>query len=136
MTRRTYPTDLTDAQWRRLEPLVPRPKPGGRPAKCSRREIVNGLFYQAANGCTWRSLPHDLPPYRMVFRYFRVWQKDGTLKRIHEALRAEVRKQAGRKPKPSVAILDSQTVKTTEQGGVKGYDGGKKNRRSETVRGS
>ena len=136
MTRRTYPTDLTDAQWRRLEPLVPRPKPGGRPAKCSRREIVNGLFYQAVNGCTWRSLPHDLPPYRMVFRYFRVWQKDGTLKRIHEALRAEVRKQAGRKPKPSVAILDSQTVKTTEQGGVKGYDGGKKNRRSETVRGS
>ena len=133
MNRNPYPTDLTDAQWRRLEPLVPKPKPGGRPAKCSRREIVNGLFYQAANGCTWRSLPHDLPPYRMVFRYFRVWQWDGTLKRIHDAVRADVRRQAGHKPKPSVAILDSQTVKTTEQGGLKGYDGGKKNRRPQAV---
>src|SRR5580765_139156 len=101
MTRKSYPTDLTDAQWRRLEPLVPKPKPGGRPAKVSRREIVNGLFYQAANGCTWRSLPHDLPPYRMVFRYFRAWQKDGTLQRMHDALRTDVRRQAGRTPKPS-----------------------------------
>jgi len=133
MNRKPYPTDLTDAQWRRIEPLVPKPKPGGRPAKCSRREIVDGLMYIAANGCSWRSLPHDLPPYRMVFRYFRAWQKDGTLKRIHDALRTDVRREAGRKPKPSVAILDSQTVKTTEQGGPRGYDGGKKNRRSQTV---
>jgi len=135
MTRPAYPTDLTDAQWRRLEPLVPKPKPGGRPAAYPRREIANALFYQASNGCTWRSLPHDLPPYRMVFRYFREWQRDGTLKRIHDALRTDVRRRAGKTPKPSVAILDSQTVKTTEQGGPKGYDGGKKNRRSEAVRG-
>ncbi len=133
MNRKPYPTDLTDAQWRRIEPLVPKPKPGGRPAKCSRREIVNALFYMAANGCTWRSLPNDLPPYRMVFRYFHEWQKDGTLKTIHNALRTDVRRQAGRKPKPSVAILDSQTVKTTEQGGPRGYDGGKKNRRPQAV---
>lgn len=133
MNRKPYPTDLTDAQWRRIEPLVPKPKPGGRPAKCSRREIVDGLMYITANGCSWRSLPHDLPPYRMVFRYFRAWQKDGTLKKIHDALRTEVRQLAGRKPKPSVAILDSQTVKTTEQGGPRGYDAGKKNRRSQAV---
>jgi putative transposase len=135
MTRKSYPTDLTDAQWRRLEPLVPKPKTGGRPAAVPRREIVNGLFYQAANGCTWRSLPHDLPPYRMVFRYFRTWQRDGTLDRLHDALRADVRKQAGKTPKPKVAILDSQSVKTTEQGGPKGYDGGKKDRRPQAVRG-
>jgi putative transposase len=129
MRRKPYPTDLTDAQWRRIEPLVPKPKPGGRPATYSRREIVNALFYIAANGCTWRSLPHDLPPYRMVFRYFHAWQADGTLTRIHDAVRANVRRRAGRTPEPSVAILDSQIVKTTEQGGPRGYDGGKKNRR-------
>ncbi len=131
--RQPYPTDVTDPQWGRLDPIVPKPKPGGRPASYPRREIVNALLYIAANGCTWRSLPHDLPPYRMVFRYFRAWQKDGTLEKIHAALRADVRRQAGKKPKPSVAILDSQTVKTTEQGGPKGYDAGKKNRRSQTL---
>jgi transposase len=135
MKRLSYPTDLTDPQWQRIAPLVPQPKPGGRPAAYPRREIVNALLYIAKNGCTWRNLPHDLPPYRMVFRYFRAWQEDGTLTRIHDALRTDVRQQAGRKPKPTVAILDSQTVKTTEQGGPKGYDGGKKNRRSETLPG-
>lgn len=135
MSRTPYPTDLTDAQWRRIAPYVPRPKPGGRPAMYPRREVVNAILYQARNGGTWRSLPHDLPPYRIVFHYFRAWQKDGTWDRVHDALREKVRRQAGKKPKPTAAILDSQSVKTTEQGGPRGADAGKKNPRPQAVRG-
>jgi len=133
MKRNSYPTDLTDEQWRRLEPWVPAPKSGGRPAAYSRREIVNAILYLVRNGCTWRSLPHDLPPYRIVFHYFRTWQHDGTWERLHAKLRERVRRQAGRTPKPSAAILDSQSVKTTEQGGPRGYDAGKKNRRPQAA---
>jgi transposase len=132
----SYPTDLTDAQWKRVEPYVPKPKPGGRPATYSRREIVNAILYQTRNGGAWRGLPHDLPPYRIAFHYFRVWQKVGTWDRIHDAMRDKVRKQAGKKPKPTAGVLDSQTVKTTEQGGPKGYDAGKKNRRPQAACGS
>ena len=135
MRRNSYPTDLTDEQWRRIEPWVPKPKPGGRPALYSRREILNAILYQTRNGGTWRALPHDLPPYRIVFHYFRLWQKNGTWERLHAALRQRVRQEAGKTPKPTAAILDSQTVKTTEQGGPKGYDGGKKNRRPQTASG-
>src|SRR5262249_62265556 len=95
--------------------LVPKPKPGGRPARYSRREVVNALLYQTRNGGTWRSLPHDLPPYRSVFSYFRLWQRDGTWERIHDRLRTQVRQQVGKKPKPTAGILDSHSVKTTAQ---------------------
>jgi putative transposase len=130
MSRTPYPTDLTDRQWRLIEPYVPRPKPGGRPALYTRREIVNAILYQTRNGCVWRALPHDLPPCRIAFHYFRAWQADGTWDKIHDALRTEVRRQAGKRPRPTAAILDSQSVKTTEMGGPRGADAGKKSRRA------
>ena len=135
MARTSYPTDLTDEQWRAIGHLVPQPKPGGRPAQYSRREVVNAILYQTRNGGVWRALPHDFPPYRTVFYYFRAWQRDGTWDAVHDRLRTRVRQQAGKTPKPSAAILDSQSVKTTEQGGPKGYDAGKKNRRPQAPRG-
>ena len=135
MSRMPYPTDLTDRQWRLIEPHVPRPKPGGRPARYDRREVVDAILYQARNGCVWRALPHDLPPYRTVFPYFRAWQADGTWDRIHDALRTRVRRAAGKRPKPSVAIVDSQTVKGTEYSAPNGYDGGKKDGGPQAVRG-
>lgn len=118
MGRAKYGTDLTDAQWRLLEPLVPAPKEGGRPAKYSRQDLLQAMLYALRAGCPWRLLPHDFPPWKSVYGYFRAWRLDGTLERIHHRLLMSVRLLSGRHAQPSAAILDSQSVKTTEKGGL------------------
>ena len=112
-----YPSDLSDAEWALIAPLIPPAKRGGGKRTVSVREVVNGLMYVLSTGCQWRAIPKDLPPRSTVNGYFSLWDYDGTLDRIHHALYVQCREQAAREASPSAAIIDSQSVKSAEKGG-------------------
>lgn len=126
MQRKAYDTDLSDAEWIQLRSLLPKAKWGGRPRTVDLREILNAIFYITKAGCQWRMLPHEFPSWQTVYTYFRNWQEDGTWEEIHDFLRRKLRRQSGRHGAASAAVIDSQSVKSSEEARKAGYDAGKK----------
>jgi transposase len=133
LARKPYPSDVTDAQWEILAPLIPEPGAESPREPISRREIVNGILYVLRTGCSWRQMPHDLPNGKTVYHYFRRWKLDGTWEKAMTHLRRAARTQMGRDPEPSAAIIDSQSIKTSPVRGIeRGYDVWKKNLGAQT----
>lgn len=119
MTHLPYPSDLSEEQWAILAPMIPPPRKNVRPRDADMREVINGILYLLRTGCPWRHMPHDLPPYRTVYYYFAKWRKCGVWKKIHDELHERLRQMEGRQATPSAVIVDSQSVKTAEKGGLR-----------------
>jgi putative transposase len=128
-----YPTDMMDAEWHVIAPFLAPTDGPAAPRTVDIRAVVDAIFYRLRSGCQWRMLPSDFPAWPTVYYYFRKWGDDGTWERINTVLRQQVRVAAGREPEPRAAIIDSQTIKTTEAGGARGFDGGKKSDRTQTA---